>query len=295
MSTLPAIDCIWDLKAELGEGLVWIASEQALYSVDIVGRQVHRVVPATGEKTSWEAPARPTFLVPVENEAGGGSGGLLCGHEDGLRRFDGATGRFGELLPVERLLPDNRLNDACVDPEGRLWFGTMHDPETAPTGSLYRLAGLDPAEAVQMDTGYVVTNGPAIDTVNRRLYHNDSARQTIFAFDLDPSGAVSGKRVFARFERGYPDGMTVDEAGTLWVALYGGDGVQCFAPDGTPTGFIPLPCHHITKIVFGDADYRTAYVSSARRGVDRPGQEQAGGIFRFRVDVPGLPPCAFKP
>ena len=286
---MPVVDCIWDLKADLGEGLVWVQSEQALYGVDIIGRQVHRLLPATGQRSSWDAPARPTFLVPVEG------GGLLCGHEDGLRRFDGASGAFGPLHPVEPLLADNRLNDACVDTEGRLWFGTMHDPETAPTGSLYRLSGLEPPELVQQDSGYVVSNGPAIDTERRRLYHNDTARKTIFAFDLDASGSVSNKRVFATTERGHPDGMTVDQAGTLWVALYGGGGVQCFSPDGAVTGFVAMPCQDITKIAFGGADYRTAYVSSARRGQDRPGQKLAGGIFSFRVETPGLAPCAFRP
>ena len=154
----PPVECIWDLRAELGEGPVWSEVEQSLFFVDILGRRIHRFTPATGQTTSWIAPARVSFIVPVA------SGGFLCGLENGLRQFDPANGRFGPLHPIEPLLTDNRLNDGHVDPQGRLWFGSMHDPEEAATGSLYRLTGLaDPLEPVLMDGGYTVSNGPAID------------------------------------------------------------------------------------------------------------------------------------
>jgi D-xylonolactonase len=291
MTMFPTPDCIWDLKAGLGEGLVWVEAQQALYGVDILGRMLHRYVPDTDQRTSWVAPSRPTFLVETDD------GGLLCGHEDGLRRFEPGSGRFGRLHPIEALLPDNRLNDAHVDGQGRLWFGTMNDPELAATGSLYRLDRLDPLEPHRMDDGYVVSNGPAIDSPRGRLYHNDSARQIIYAFDLAEDGSLSGKRIFARLEHGYPDGMTVDADGMLWVALYAGGGVQRFDADGGEAGFVALPCDNVTKIVFGGRDYRTAYVSTARKGQDAATvsrQPLAGGIFSFRTDTAGLPQMRFR-
>ncbi|MCQ8279003.1 SMP-30/gluconolactonase/LRE family protein [Acetobacteraceae bacterium KSS8] len=291
MTLFPEPTCIWDLKAELGEGLVWMEREAALYGVDILGRTVFRFHPESGARTVWDAPARPTFLVPDAD------GHLLCGCADGLRTFNGATGVFGTLTPVESFLPENRLNDACADRQGRLWFGSMHDPETEASGSLYRLDSRQGAEPVQMDTGYVVSNGPAIDPLRNRLYHNDSVRQTVFLFDLAEGGTLSNKRPFARIETGYPDGMTVDRDGFLWVALYAGGGVQRFAPDGTPDRFVRLPASNITKIVFGGPDYRTAFVSSARKSLSAEAlaaQPLAGGLFRFEVEVPGLPPCVFR-
>ena len=292
MPTFPAAECVWDRKAGLGEGVVWSAAEQAVYWVDIPGRCLHRYIPATGNKRSWDAPARTTFVVPMSG------GGLLCGHEDGLRSFSPEDGRFGPLHPIEPLLHDNRLNDGAVDGAGRLWFGTMHDPEEAATGSLYRLDGLgDPVAPLLMDTGYTVTNGPAFDGVRHRLYHTDSAARRIYAFDLAADGTLRNKRVFAEPDRGYPDGMTVDAEGTLWVALWAGGGVQRYRPDGSPDGFVAFPCDHVTRIAFGDPDLRTAYVTTARKGLDDDAlrrQPLAGGLFRFRVEVPGLPQDLFR-
>lgn len=287
MSMFPAPDCIWNLKAGLGEGPVWSEAERALYFVDIVGCRIHRFRPGGGvdEQTSWVAPARVTFIVPVEG------GGFLCGCEDGLRMFDPATGSFGALHQVEADLGENRLNDGYVDDAGRLWFGTMHDPEHAETGALYRLQGYgDHPVPVLMDHGYTVSNGPTLDPVLRRIYHSDSSKQRIYAFDLDANGALGPRHVFAQIEHGYPDGMAVDVEGTLWVALYAGGGITRFRPDGSSNGTISMPCDNVTKIVFGDDDRRTAYVTTARRGVAEDvlaTQPLAGGLFRFRVDVPG--------
>ena len=293
MTTFPAPDCVWDQKAELGEGVVWSAAEQAVYWVDIPGRCLHRYAPSTGARRSWDAPARTCFAVPVAG------GGLLCGHEDGLRTFSPENGTFGPLHPIEPLLHDNRLNDGAVDGAGRLWFGTMHDPEEEATGSLYRLEGLGDVAAPQlMDGGYTVTNGPAFDQVRHRLYHTDSAARRIYAFDLVPDGTLRNKRLFAEPDHGHPDGMTVDAEGTLWVALWGGGGVQRYRPDGSRDGFVALPCEQVTRIAFGDADLRTAYVSTARKGLDQDSlrrQPLAGGLFRFRVEVPGLPQDLFRP
>lgn len=292
MSMFPEPDCIWDLKAGLGEGPIWFEPEQAVYFVDIVGRSVHRFHPESGARASWPAPERVSFIVPVRE------GGFLCGFTDGLRRFDPEAGGFGALHPIEPLMQANRLNDAAVDSAGRLWFGTMHDPEQEATGSLYRLDGLAPhPEPALMDTGYTVSNGPAIDPLRRRLYHNDSAARRIFVFDLDEAGTLSNKRLFAMPEQGHPDGLALDAEGTLWVALYGGGGVQRYRPDGVPDGLVTLPCRQVTKLAFGGPGLQTAYVTTARQGLTGPelaDEPLAGGLFRFRVDVPGVRQPAFR-
>ena len=282
----PEPRCIWDLKAELGEGPVWSERERSLFFVDILGRQLHclRTESDVPERSSWPAPARPCLVVPT------GDGDLLCGLEDGLRRFSPEHG-FGPLHRIEPLQPANRLNDGCVDDQGRLWFGTMHDPEKKATGSLYRLTGLgSPLRLERADHGYTVSNGPAIDPARRRLYHAESSRRLIFAFDLSSDGILFNKRRFATLERGYPDGLTVDSQGTLWVGVFNGGCVRRFRPDGDDDGVIALPCSHVTKLAFGGPDLRTAFVTTARKGLSSrvlAAQPLAGGLFAFRVDVPG--------
>jgi len=276
--------CVWDLKAELGEGPVWMEDGAAVWFVDIKGLRIHRYSTGTGETRSWDAPAPPSFLAP---RAGGG---FLCGLQTGLHAFDPETGAFTLVSQVEPDRPGNRLNDGCVDAEGALWFGSMDDAEQAPTGCLYRFT---PETGVQLrDPGYVITNGPAMSPDGRTLYHVDTLERTIFAFD-HAKGELAGKRPFARVELpdAYADGVVVDCEGCVWLALWGGWGLRRYAPDGKLMRTIAMPCANVTKACFGGADLKTLFVTTARKGLSAAEfarQPLAGGLFQVDADVAGL-------
>jgi D-xylonolactonase len=284
MTNEPA--CIWPVGACLGEGPVWSAAEQAVWFVDIKGKQIHRFEPMTSQSRSWSAPSEPGFVLPVRG------GGFVAGLKTGLHRFDPRSGEFTLIKTVEPPHLDNRLNDGFVDASGRLWFGSMHDPETASTGVLYRFER--DGSCVPCDTGYCVTNGPAMSPDGKTLYHVDTLGQTIYAFDVAADGALAKKRVFARIDQPnvYPDGPVVDQEGFLWSGLFGGWGLLRFNPQGKVVDEIKLPCANVTKAAFGDDDLRTLYITTAWVGlsdVQRNEQPQAGALFSVRVDTPGLP------
>jgi sugar lactone lactonase YvrE len=285
--TLSGPACVWDLGCELGEGPIWSPSEQALWFVDIKRRQIHRHDARTGKGRSWPAPAPPGFLARLAG------GAWLAGLKTGLHRFDPETGEFALHCEVEPHQPGNRLNDGAVDAEGRLWFGSMDDAEAEPTGCLYRL---EPgAEAAPQDTGYVITNGPAFSPDLKTLYHTDTLGRVIYAFDLDDDGRLGPRRVFVRIaeDQGYPDGPAVDAEGCVWTGLYGGWGLDRYAPTGELLQHVPFPCANVTKPAFGGEDYRTLYATTARKGLTPEalaGQPLAGGLFALSVPTPGLPP-----
>src|SRR3954470_6535080 len=183
---MPTPTCVWDLKATLGEGPIWSAEEQAVWFVDIKSHKVHRFHPASGATASFDAPDQVTFLAPRQG------GGFVAGLKSGLHHFHPDSG-FAFLGEIEDAALDNRPNDATVDGEGRLWFGTMHDGEETPTGALYRLdeAGRPIAE----DTGICITNGPCVSPDGKTFYHTDTLDGTIWAYDMD-GGALSNKRLF---------------------------------------------------------------------------------------------------
>lgn len=286
-----ATTCLWQVGATLGEGALWHAPTQSLYFVDIKQRRIHRCGADGANRHSWPAPQQVGFIVAAEG------GGFVCGLQDGLYRFDPADGSFTPLCKVDGEVPTNRLNDGYVDASGRLWFGSMDDGESAPTGALYRYDGGAAPQA--QDAHYVITNGPATSPDGRTLYHTDTLAKRTYAFDLLPDGSLANKRLFASFQGGaaHPDGMAVDAEGGVWIALFGGWRIDRFAADGKPAGSIELPCANITKLAFGGADLRTVFVTTARKGLGHEQLERqplAGALFSFRSDTPGLAAHALR-
>jgi len=278
-------ECILEVGAELGEGPIWMARERAVWFVDIKGRRIHRYHEPTGAHSSWTSPEEVGFIVP------GAGGQFIVGLRSGLHRFDAEKGTFTLLAAVDSNLPHNRLNDGFVDAAGRLWFGTMDNDEKEATGSLYRF---DRRGLKSCDQGYVITNGPAASPDGRTLYHIDTLKRLIYAFDLNSVGQISQRRVFAQIDTpgAYPDGPIVDASGYLWVGLFGGWGVRRYSPQAELPQTIRLPVANCTKVAFGGDDLRTLYITTAWKGLsteERSRQPLAGGLFRLRVDSPGLP------
>ena len=280
MSETPEL--IWDLKAELAEGPVWVARGRAVWFVDIKGRKLHRYGVDDGAKTSWDTPDQTGFALPADD------GTMVCGVRGSLQRFDPSTGRFSLLIAVEPDRPQNRINDGFVAPDGSLWFGTMDDSEATVSGALYRWAG---GELTRHDDGYRVTNGPALSPDGLTLYHNDTVQRRIHAFD-HADGVLTNKRLFAETTQGFPDGVTVDSAGVVHVGLFNGSAIARFSPSGETLERIDFPVATVTKCAFGGDDLRTLFCTTAWLGQDpatRRDQPALGGLFGVRAATPGLP------
>lgn len=274
---------VWSLGATLGEGPVWDARDAALWFVDIKQNRVHRFDPVSGETRSFDAPGQVGWVLPAAD------GGFLAGLQTGLHRFDPESGAFTLLTAVEPDRPGNRLNDATVAADGAVWFGSMDDGETDVTGQVHRFhAGRLTTSAIPP---VVITNGPAVSPDGGTLYHVDTLGHTIHAVPVD--GATTGTpRLFATIDAadGYPDGVTVDAEGGVWVGLWGGWSARRYAPDGTLDRIVRFPVANITKVAFGGDDLRTGFATSASKGLsdeDRADQPEAGSLFAFDVDVPG--------
>ena len=289
MTDVSTVTCVADVHAVLGEGPVWVEREAALYWVDIKGRKIFRV-DEQGELRDWATPFRVGSLAPRA------SGGFIAGTDEGIAAIDLEAGRFTIIHQPEAHLPDNRFNDGKVDRRGRFWAGTMDDLETEATGTLYRIE--QDLTASPIDVGYKVTNGPAFSPAGDIMYHNDSARQVTYVFDLDGEGKATDRRVFAQYGEGdgYPDGMTVDAEGCLWIAFWDGWCARRFSPAGECIAKLDLPVSKPTSCAFGGANCDRLYISSASVGLDPQqlsAQPQAGGLFVTAPGVTGLPELPF--
>ncbi len=283
------VRCVADVHAVLGEGPVWVAREQALYWVDIKGYKIFRLT-ESGEQSEWPTPLRICSLVPRA------SGGFIGGTDQGIALIDLESEQFEIIANPEEHLPHNRFNDGKVDRQGRFWAGTMDDLETDATGTLYRI---DPdLRCTAVDTDYRITNGPAFSPDGRTMYHSDTPRQVIYAFELDADGSARNRRIFLQFGPGdgNPDGMTVDSEGCLWIAFWGGWCVRRYSPAGEWLETVKLPVSQPSSCVFGGRDLDRLYVTTASVGLDEESlrmQPNAGGLFMFTPGVRGLEEVPF--
>jgi sugar lactone lactonase YvrE len=251
------VRCVADVHAVLGEGPVWVARENALYWLDINGRKIFRL-DENGAVTEWPTPMRIGCLAPRA------LAGFIAGTEHGI---------------------------AAVD-----FAGTMDDREREPSGTLYRF---DPELAwTVVDSGYRVTNGPAFSPSGELMYENDSARQITYVFDLHADGSVTNRRDFLKFDEGdgYPDGMTVDSEGCLWIAFWDGWCIRRFSPSGELIETVEMPVARPTSCAFGGPDLDRLYVTSASRDLDEAAlamQPTAGGLFMLVPGVAGLEEVPF--
>jgi sugar lactone lactonase YvrE len=277
------MECISDVKAVLGEGPVWDAREQAVYWVDIPEKRVFRWSAAGGARTI-EVDRHICSLLP--RAAGGFVGGGYDGFLDIAPELTATV-----IADPEPDLPANRFNDGKVDRAGRFWAGTMDRHEREASGSLYRLDA--DRSWTRIDSGYRVTNGPAFSRDGGTMYHTDSARQTVYAFDLAEDASASNRRVHLQFGEGdgYPDGMTVDAEDCLWIAFWDGWCVRRFSPAGERLAELRVPAQRPTSCAFGGPDLDQLFITTASRDLtaeERAGQPCAGGLFMTSPGVTGL-------
>jgi sugar lactone lactonase YvrE len=293
MTVQATVSLAVDSKNVLGEGCVWDEKEGRLYWVDIEGKLIQRWKPG-GTAQRWELPER------VGTVALRKSGGLVAALASGFAFVNLEPLKIERIAEPEPHLPGNRFNDGRADPGGRLWAGTMDDKHTAFSGSLYRL---DPDLSWRrMESGICISNSTTWSPDGRVMYFADSRRGAIWAYDFDVgTGTPSNKRVFATLEEGVaPDGATVDAAGYLWSAQWGGSRVRRYAPDGRVDFDVKVPATETSCCCFGGPGLTTLYVTSARIALPAETLEKepnAGGVFAVTFDsalgIRGVPEPRF--
>ncbi|MFJ8360012.1 SMP-30/gluconolactonase/LRE family protein [Streptomyces sp. NPDC093984] len=245
--------------AVLGEGPTWDADGGRLIWVDILGSRVHTYDPASGRRTVMTTEQHVGAAKP---RAGGG---LVLNLRDGvgLRDPDG-TFRWLHREPV----PGRRGNDAAVAPDGSLWAGTMRYDEAPGGGTLSRITGDGTVRTVLDDVA--VSNGTGWSPDGRLMYYIDSPTRRIDVFDVGDDGLPVGGRALAHVDRGFPDGLTVDADGCVWVALWDGGAIHRYTPSGDLDRVLELPVERPTACAFGGADLADLYITTARTGLEAP-------------------------
>ena len=283
------LELVLDAKARLGEGAIWHAQKGLLYWVDIENALLHIYDPESGNNREINVGQRVGTVVPRKK------GGVMVALEKGFAALDLDSGALTPIADPESHT-GNRFNDGKCDPAGRFWAGTMGPKKSA---NLYRL---DPDLSVhKMIEEIGCSNGIAWSLDHKTMYYIDTTAECVVAYDYDNgSGRISNKRVSVSIpskDHGWPDGMTLDAEGMLWVGMWDGWSIKRWDPEsGKLLETLKLPVARVTACAFGGPDLRTLYITTAWTGLseaDREKQPQAGALFKCRPGVAGIPAPEF--
>src|SRR5215211_5089243 len=274
-------------RFRLGEGPLWDAPRNRLLWVDIEGGAVLEGVLDGGA-------IAVTDRIPFDGMVGAvtvaGDGTLLVAAQEHLvvRHPDGRREDCPRVVPAGE---PRRCNDGGTDPAGRFLVGTLSLEGPSEREVLVRLE--HDGRLTVLDDDLALSNGLAWSADGRRMFSVDTLRRTVSVRDYDPgSGAVGPRRVHLRLEDGFPDGIAMDAAGHLWVAVWGGGEVRRFAPDRTLVDRVATGAPHTSSVAFAGDDLRLLVITTATSeltGAQLRAHPDSGRMLTARVDVPGLP------
>ena len=281
MTSMPA-STLLPLALDLGESPVWDAASGSLLFVDVSSGMIYR--------RHRGALERYAFGQPVGAALPADDGGLVVAARDGVYLAAADASNPVVLAPIEADDPRNRMNDAKVDPAGRLWTGTMAFDFTPGAAALYRVDGRRTDVVLPNLT---ISNGMDWSPDMSLMYFIDSGTYRIDVMDFDAaSGHVSDRRPFSALPEssGMPDGLTVDAEGGVWVAYFGAGVVRRFDADGVWDHTIEVDAPQVTSCCFGGEDLEELFITSARYGMsdaEIAAHPLSGSVFTVKPGVRG--------
>ncbi|KAL5279630.1 RGN.2 family protein [Megaselia abdita] len=302
------IEVVPNSRANLGEGPHWDIEAQSLYYVDIYAGKLLRY--------SWdddkifscllENGTISSFIIPVKHRPNH----FVIGDERKIKivQWDGITENCSTIETIGIVEQNNTLydfngfNDGKCDPRGRLFTGTTRyigDILEFRRGSLYKWTD-DGMRKLAGNIG--VSNGLAWNKRSHKIYYIDSADKNVVEYHYDLRRGIpmfNTKREVFKIEEVdnngqtvITDGMTIDDRGDIYVALYRGSSLVKVDPRRkTILEKLSFPSKLVTSAAFGGPNLDTLFVTSGREVDDI---EEAGFLYKVKGLGKGLPMNKFE-
>ena len=284
------VELLYQCNNSLGEGITYSSKNNNLFWLDIgIVSKLFKLNLSSNKKEIFELPEFVTATsVKSEDE-------LILASNNGLNLFNTSSKQFKNIINIEDHLLSTRSNDGGSDAYGRFWFGTMQNnfdkdgndiPIKNNIGKLYKIDLNNKVNIVEESLG--IPNTFVWSPDNSKFYFTDTLNGTILSYDFDlERGLLSNKKDFASFNRGLPDGSTIDADGCIWNCRWGGSCLVRFTPKGKIDQVVEMPVQNITNCVFGGSDMKTLFITTA----SNKGKNESkldGSLFAINMNYQGL-------
>ena len=284
------VDLLYQCNNSLGEGITYSSKNNNLFWLDISNiSKLYKLDLSSNKKEIFELPEIVTATSIKSDDE------LIFATNNGLKLFNVSNKKFVSIVNIEDQQLSTRSNDGASDAYGRYWFGTMQNnfdkdgnntPIKENIGKLYKV---DTNKKISIiEEGLGIPNTFVWSPDNRNFYFTDTLKGVIYNYDFElESGELSNKKDFASFNRGHPDGSTIDTDGCVWNCRWGGSCIVRFTPDGKVDQIIEMPVQNITNCIFGGNDLKTLFITTASNDEENKNNLD-GSLFAINLEYQGI-------
>ena len=248
---------ILDSKTLLGESGFYLYKTNEIVFLDLLNPSVffYSITNKTLSKEKLNLPKPLGNIYPMHN------GQFIISNLDGLHVYDRnkkAIKYYQDIRGTDELHKIS-YNDGTIT-KNKLWIGLSHIKETKNLGYFGYLQN---NKFNKLDHGFKVSNGPAVDEKQNKLYFSNSLSSSIYQYNLK---TLKKKLIYKlKKNQGFPDGIALDNKNGLWVAHWAGGQISRINLKTKEIDVaIKVPALNVTSVTFVGKKLNHIFVTSAK-------------------------------